>query len=828
VSIAAAQVKQTGLVLGFGSACVVILLSVAIASQKYDSVGRLLNCRSGSTLTWVDMDFFFSEVHWTPADSTLPAQHRHTTFGGMVSMILIVTIVFVSIQLGTSNLSPTYSSSVSIEPPQWQPHGFYSLTVTIFGSGLQSCVGSGNSDISIQWVPSHWTGSLPITQLSYDPSDGSCLVSWTCNPCQLVTVNTSPLRIIVSSNSFSTHAQYLLKTPPFTVSSTDSGSESQGPFSVSGYITSGDFTTPTAFQGDASVVTLLLTVFNVSLGSQQRIAFQPVVTNTERGKIITPQTFNLSTQTGFEYRFDLIANSFTLVNIGQTGNVFNLIVLLLSLAGSIISGFSILLPELEKRLKIVTIWGAPAMEGDVGRSWSDKISEIDVRLGSMAAKAKQFDELETRFNQMSESIQSNFQSIQKNFPTVSFDFASFATSSNVQNSEVASTGRRRSVVLPSLSAALVGYYDGMAASSAIFEKNLKTPMIELTDVSVPVSKTDNSGSAQNSFDNSSVSTSFSTTSLNQTHSAKPQVPAHASTSQSNRQFTKAPPAPSTRIGNLKPANVSASVSASSVSATLSESFVDKPVDVVAADNLTAGQTDVNLNVESSLIRVSQVLESNDDSISLSVSSLPPPQPEVQPPPTSVIASESITISITSESLAPAVQNDSSLSIKPSPVSQVRVLESIEDNSTDAQTGVSTQSLPPPPLSRLLSSRPPPASTSFSASESVHSLASTITAAEALAPLVQNNVSTSQSSDESVPASTQPPPPLSRLLSTRSPPPPPTSVSVSDRVQEPVSASDEIASVPPAQAPPPLSRILSSRPPPPKSIRISAAADSPNI
>jgi hypothetical protein len=166
---------------------------------------------------------------------------------------------------------------------------------------------------------------------------------------------------------------------------------------VTGHVSSGDFSNLTAFQGGASVVTTLLTLFNVTFGSQQRIAYQPVVSNTLPGPIVTPESFDFSARAGFEYRFDLTRNSFSIVNIGQTSNIFNLIVLLLSLAGSIISGFTLLLPQLEKHLKIVTVWGAPAMKGDVVRNWADKISELEVRL---LLKSKQFDAMEATLSDL--------------------------------------------------------------------------------------------------------------------------------------------------------------------------------------------------------------------------------------------------------------------------------------------------------------------------------------------------------------------------------------------------------------------------------------------
>jgi hypothetical protein len=213
---AAVQAQQTIFVLGGGGALIVLMLVLALASQKFDCMGTCLNCRHSASLTWVDLDIFFARSHWTPAESTLPAQHRKTSFGGMLSLILIVTVAIVSVQLGTSNLAPTYSTSISIETPQWQPHGDFSLSVTMFGSGLGVCrSGVASSDISVQWTASDWSGPRPITQFVYNEFDGSCVATWTCKQCKLISTSTTSLRVVVSSTAFSTHAQYVIKSPAF-------------------------------------------------------------------------------------------------------------------------------------------------------------------------------------------------------------------------------------------------------------------------------------------------------------------------------------------------------------------------------------------------------------------------------------------------------------------------------------------------------------------------------------------------------------------------------------------------------------------------------------
>jgi hypothetical protein len=375
-------------VMGAGGAFVFVLLLIAILSQKSDIVGRLLNCRPSSALTWVDLDVFFAKLHWTPSESTLPALHRKTSFGGMMSVIVMFTIVLVSIQLGISNLTPTYTSSVSIESPQWQPHGSYSLSLKMYGSGLEVC-NVNASAASIRWTMSDWSGTAPVVQFNYNASDGSCIAMWRCDKCKLLSTTTTSLRVIVSSNAFSTHAAYLLSSPSFTKSATETGSaESQSLFSVSGVLSCGD---SCAFQGGASVVTTLLTVFNVLFGTDQRIAFQPVVGNILPGPAVTRANHDFSAVSGFEYRFDLTRNSISIVNIGQTSNIFNLVVLWLSVAGSIISGFSLLLPQLEKRLLISTVWGPTMVAGDLVRNWSDKISALEVQ---MLLNSKQMTALE--------------------------------------------------------------------------------------------------------------------------------------------------------------------------------------------------------------------------------------------------------------------------------------------------------------------------------------------------------------------------------------------------------------------------------------------------
>ena len=70
---------------------------------------------------------------------------------------------------------------------------------------------------------------------------------------------------------------------------------------------------------------------------------------------------------------------------GQVVSPFNLIVLLASLCGAIISAFNVLVPVLEMRLGIASVWGAPVGKADVVRNWADTVTEHEQTIVELVA-----------------------------------------------------------------------------------------------------------------------------------------------------------------------------------------------------------------------------------------------------------------------------------------------------------------------------------------------------------------------------------------------------------------------------------------------------------
>ncbi len=273
---------------GYGSAVVLILLITAIAAQRVDSVGRLVNCAPGSPRGWVSFDVIFPFRHAIPVGGIM--QHRQTSFGGFMSLVCASVIVVLAVTLAVENISPAYVASISTETPPWNPHGTFRLTAVVHGSGFDTKCSAQDHAIAIVHSPSDWLSVDSPNSTWTSAADGSCTIVWQCNQCMMVSPSTVPLVLSAPFRAWATYIEYTLDTPALTMSalvtpnaSADSTSNQQPdqgtdamPFSLQGVVVPGNMQSSlTAFRGAAeSIVSVVLTNFKViqvcSIGNRRQ------------------------------------------------------------------------------------------------------------------------------------------------------------------------------------------------------------------------------------------------------------------------------------------------------------------------------------------------------------------------------------------------------------------------------------------------------------------------------------------------------------------------------------------------------------------------------
>jgi hypothetical protein len=254
-------------VLGIGGALLVLFLALAIAAQKVDAVGLLVNCSTGnaeksdepaasenSTSTvsfskastpvadsiWVKLDLVFSSMHYVPPGGV--KEVRQTAFGGMMTIVFLVAILALSAQLAVDNLTVVYTTSIIGETPPWDPHGTYRLTVRAHGIGLEACNKDALyfQDTTADWtstggtIGSAWSATGTGSSLEGGVADGSCTIVWTCRQCKLLRSAGTPAVVVLfaPSRAWATYIEYTIETPQLTSSATSGEASSLPVFTV--------------------------------------------------------------------------------------------------------------------------------------------------------------------------------------------------------------------------------------------------------------------------------------------------------------------------------------------------------------------------------------------------------------------------------------------------------------------------------------------------------------------------------------------------------------------------------------------------------------------
>ncbi len=264
---ATANTNLRAAVLGTGGALLVLFLSLAIAAQKVDSVGLLVNCSTGNAdmgdepaanenstsatslsksstsvaeSIWVKLDLVFSSMHYVPPGGV--KEVRQTAFGGMMTIVFLVAILALSAQLAVDNLTVVYTTSIVGETPPWDPYGTYRVTARAHGIGLEACnknVLYFQADIT-DWtstggtISSAWSATGTGSSLEGGVADGSCTVVWTCKKCQLLKSSGSAATVELAApfRAWATYIEYTIETPQLTSSPTSGDASSLPVFAV--------------------------------------------------------------------------------------------------------------------------------------------------------------------------------------------------------------------------------------------------------------------------------------------------------------------------------------------------------------------------------------------------------------------------------------------------------------------------------------------------------------------------------------------------------------------------------------------------------------------
>ena len=191
----------------------------------------------------------------------------------------------------------------------------------------------------------------------------------------------------------------------------------------------------TALRGLASpsVVSLQLTNFMINLSSTTRITYQPAISNTQFGSVIAQDQFEFHSADGFQVDFLLSRNSFTIVkyeacqfnefvsyciplalilpvfspfihSIGTIASVFNVIILVASLYGSVVAVFAVLVSTLEDKLGINSVNGAPLGEKDVVTYYSTRTEKLEQEVEELKENQQAMQQMKQKFDALEQAV----------------------------------------------------------------------------------------------------------------------------------------------------------------------------------------------------------------------------------------------------------------------------------------------------------------------------------------------------------------------------------------------------------------------------------------
>ena len=336
-------VFEIGKLVLFGCGPVVLfIIALGIVGERSPRLQHALGtcCGSCSFVNWSRIDMF------SVGDKQLT--DKRAAFGVSMSFAAVVVFLGAGAILGVNTVMfPIYESSVSPQPPPWEPIGVFELVVTVLGGGSveQCAAGPANGFGIFESRRVDWSVLPTRAPNAYNETDGSCTLSWRCDGrCTMLAASSATLQLRSPSRSWVNFVQFAVVAPLFA-SGTFSLVPDFGvlPFRIErSFYVSAD-TIPShlnsSLRGAASI-NLALTpyVINASSTATKAVAFEPSVLGLEFGDgVTTLDSFDFGAADGFTLNFVLNRNSLSLVfaSASSTAVILTFLLLLSSLAGVI-------------------------------------------------------------------------------------------------------------------------------------------------------------------------------------------------------------------------------------------------------------------------------------------------------------------------------------------------------------------------------------------------------------------------------------------------------------------------------------------------------------
>jgi DNA-binding beta-propeller fold protein YncE len=302
---------------------VLLIIVVGVGFEKYPNVKQFISTNISEkyclSFQWSTLDLFFSDIHFRHTGK--PISIRQTTFGATMSLATIVSIIGVGCILGFNSIKfPSYSSTISPQPPPWQPAGVYQLIVTVYGAGIDSCATNGFGIVS---SASDWSVSPTPVPNVFNPADGSCQLTWRCEgQCKMIASSYALFQLNSPAGAWATFVKYQISTPMFATSSAGSAMD----FGSKPYTLSGGFYPPpsgsgpnsnvTAFRGFSPTIvslTLTPTVINSSAVTTSSVTFEPSLIGVTPGSTVQWGALSAPSNEAFMIHFQLNLNALSFV-----------------------------------------------------------------------------------------------------------------------------------------------------------------------------------------------------------------------------------------------------------------------------------------------------------------------------------------------------------------------------------------------------------------------------------------------------------------------------------------------------------------------------------
>jgi hypothetical protein len=347
------------IVLGVFVPIVVLIIALGVAGEKFPRVRHAIATCGGrcTRFEWHRLDILFGDIHNRVHGH--PMVYKMTSFGAAMSIAACFAFVCAGIVLGVNSVTfPVYASSVSPQPAPWSPSGVFQLVVTVIGGGgIDQCAaGPANGFGIFESRGADWSVAPSRVPNLYNPSDGSCTLTWRCDGgCELLAVAPSTLQLRAPSHSWASFVAFAISTPLFASKTGAILEFGSAPFQ---YERAFYAPSPAGQAGNASLpalrgvatINLALTsyVVNSSSTAVKAVAFEPSLLGMSLDSVMTAETFDFNqTADGFSVDFVLSRNTLSFVFTASSSTVVTFLVLLSSVAGTMVGIFSVLVKQLE-------------------------------------------------------------------------------------------------------------------------------------------------------------------------------------------------------------------------------------------------------------------------------------------------------------------------------------------------------------------------------------------------------------------------------------------------------------------------------------------------